>query len=502
MKNTSRAIINYCERDLILSQGALAGQPFRLLPWQKRFINGAFSKDVTEACLTMGRGGGKTTLIAAIGLAHLEADGVREPAAEITITASTLAQGQILFDHVLRFLGTRTKDYKKKHTEQRMELRATDSTILRVVPASPGALHGAAPSLVIGDELAQWAPNKVLRMLAALRTGLGKIPNSRMLLLGTRDERSDSPFEQCIRFADYSAIYAAGKDDPIFHKRTWAKANPSLRGEGFGDLLEAYYRDAKKAKVNVDFLQAFKALRLNLGVPDTLYEYVLEVPAYERCIDNSAEITKDEYVLGVDLGTTAAMSAISAYTPRTGALDVRAFLPHEPALAQREINDGVQGLYQKMHRRKELYLSGKYVVSIAELLHKALELWGIPMSIVCDRWRIGELQEALSDVNFPATLLDTRGQGYKDGSEDVRLFRLAALNGRVKVKENLLLLSSINEARVISDPAGNVKLSKSSEGGRRSRGKDDALAAVILAVADGQRKKGRTTGSFYLGKAA
>ena len=49
------------------------------------------------------------------------------------------------------------------------------------------------------------------------------------------------------------------------------------------------------------------------------------------------------------------------------------------------------------------------------------------------------------------------------------------------------------EARTISDPAGNAKLSKGSQGGRRVRARDDAAtaaAAAILAVAAGYRQPG------------
>ena len=41
----------------------------------------------------------------------------------------------------------------------------------------------------------------------------------------------------------------------------------------------------------------------------------------------------------------------------------------------------------------------------------------------------------------------------------------------------------MGEAVTIADPAGNEKLAKSSEGGRRSRARDDAAATAILAVA-------------------
>ena len=52
---------------------------------------------------------------------------------------------------------------------------------------------------------------------------------------------------------------------------------------------------------------------------------------------------------------------------------------------------------------------------------------------------------------------------------------------------SLLLRSAMAEARVVMDPAGNCKLAKMSEGGRRLRARDDAAAAAILAVSAGAR---------------
>ena len=51
--------------------------------------------------------------------------------------------------------------------------------------------------------------------------------------------------------------------------------------------------------------------------------------------------------------------------------------------------------------------------------------------------------------------------------------------------------SAVAEARCVMDPAGNAKLAKQVEGGRRLRARDDAAAAAILAVAAGSRRASR-----------
>ena len=90
-------------------------------------------------------------------------------------------------------------------------------------------------------------------------------------------------------------------------------------------------------------------------------------------------------------------------------------------------------------------------------------------------------------MGIPPRMVLTRGMGWQDGSEDVRNFQRAVKEGRVKTPVSLAARSAFSGAVTISDPAGNAKLSKSTQGGRRARHKDDLAAAAILAVSAGVR---------------
>ena len=78
--------------------------------------------------------------------------------------------------------------------------------------------------------------------------------------------------------------------------------------------------------------------------------------------------------------------------------------------------------------------------------------------------------------------------GYRDGAEDVRGFRKACADRRVVPATSLLMRAAMSEARTVSDPAGNAKLAKNAQGGRRARARDDAAAAAVLAIAAGVRQ--------------
>lgn len=129
-------------------------------------------------------------------------------------------------------------------------------------------------------------------------------------------------------------------------------------------------------------------------------------------------------------------------------------------------------------------------VDVRALLGRSLVLWGRPVAVVADRCRETDLVAALEASGFPSAVFIRRGQGYKDGSEDVRGFRRAVLEDRVEAGRSLLLRAAFVEATTVSDPAGNEKLAKGCQGGRRQRARDDAAAAV-LAVAEGMRRTGR-----------
>ena len=285
--------------------------------------------------------------------------------------------------------------------------------------------------------------------------------------------------------ASYCQVHAAGKDDPKFHKRTWYKANPSLRY--MPALLAEIEAEAQDAKRDPSLLASFEALRLNLGTHDTEQNTLLDAGTWEGIERPDAGEQSGRYVLGIDLGSGAAMSAATAWWP-SGELEAVAVFPELPSLAERGLRDGVSRLYQDMHARGELLIAGRRVASIPGLLKRVLATWGRPAVIVCDRWREAELREHLEAVKFPLADLVTRGQGFRDGAADVREFCKACLSDRVRPAKSLLLRAAMSEARVKGDDAGNEKLSKGTEGGRRSRARDDATAAAILAVAEGVRR--------------
>ena len=489
--------IRYLET-LIIGQGRHAGKAMKVLPWQKRFIRGAFGPDNKgDAGLSVARGNGKSTLVAGLGCAALADGPLSEPMGECLILAGSFEQGKAsIFKHMIHFL---KPEFEKGGTGINGKWRVQDSSNRASIEYRPDGstavvlgndskkAHGRQPRLSILDELAQWDRGKIDASLAALKTARGKIPGSRSILLGTRPDDESHPFETFLNGGSgYRQIHTVSKDvkNPLWRKH-WPKANPSLKH--FPDLLEVLIEEAADAKRDPASYASFLSLRLNMGTPDTVSAVLL--PAHEWLAIESGrnEGCTGDFILAVDLGGGTSMSACAGYWLETGRLEGFACIGAIPNLSERGRADGVANLYNQMRDRGELVVCPGRVPDIEDLLIEAKSRWGIPSAIVCDRWRLKELQDALDELRFMRVRLVSRGMGYFHGAEDVREFKKAVFKGRVTPEKSLLMRSAMREARITSDPAGNQKLAKGKQGGRRLEAKDDITAASILAVAEGSR---------------
>ena len=483
---------------LTVGQGRLQGQPFTVLPWEKRFIRAVVKPGVLQAGLSMGRGNGKTSFVAALAASALEGP-LAFRGSEVGLVASSKEQARISYRHVVRYLGAKVHDKKRwrcceSQNDVLIENRKQD-IVLQVKAAEPRALHGMAPKLLLLDEPAQWMPTKVDAMFAALRTSLGKQPDSLLLALGTRAAEPGHPFSRLLESCDFRSTYCAGAKANPHHYKTWLSANPSL--PIMPDLEEAIRAESLDAQKDPNLLPSFRALRLNQGVSDVRQSNILSPDVWQG-IERDVP-RKGRPVYGVDLGGEAASSAIAAYWPESGRLECVAAFAGKPTLAERARRDGVGDLYSLAAARGELLTLGEHVVDWAALLNIALDRFGRPSALAADRYRQGDLLEALKGSHIPVTSLELRGGGYQDGAEDLRLFRRAALDGRCYPVQNLYLTSCFAGARASQNSEGIQKLAKGGEAGRRVKVRDDGAAASLLAVGLGERRRGLLGRRVYHG---
>ena len=489
-----RRLISHIET-LPCGDGDQIGEPYKLLKYQKAFLRGAFAPGIIRAGFTLGRGGGKTGLASALALSALCPDSpLHQKGFETAVIASSFPQAVICGRSVkmsLELMGVE-KEYRVRDSQNIFEVehKATHSRF-RVYGSDSKRAHGLRPNLVLCDEGAQWEIGGE-RLAAALRTALGKRKGAKMLAFGTRPDTETHWFERMLTEKDssvFSMIFATDRKKDPFDERTWRDANPAL-DEGFPDI-EILRAEARIARNDPDELATFRALRLNQGTRDVLTPYLIDPDQWKEAEVIELPEARGKYALGLDLGGVGAFTAAAAYWPETGRLDGFQACGGNPPLQERAKADRVPGVYEQMETRGELLVLGGKVVPVDEFLKECVLRWGPPAAVACDRWREGELVDAVNKSKLRLPLPTWRGQGFKDGGIDIRAFKTELLEGRVHAPQSLAMRAAFAEARIMQDPAANEKLAKQSEAGRRQRGRDDLCNAIILAVAEGSRRRKR-----------
>ena len=476
--------------------GDQLGEPYRLLKYQKQFLHGALADGVIRAGFTLGRGGGKTGLASMLGFAALCLSPLCRPGFECAAVASSFNQALLIGRSVktsLELVGFKfgkNEEFRVRDSQNMFEIQSNKSRArFRVYGSDSKRAHGLRPNLLLCDEPSQWETGGE-KLAAALRTSLGKRKGARMLAFGTRPDSEAHWFERMLVEKDpsvFSMIFATDRDSDAFNEHAWRDANPAL-DEGFPDI-EILRAEARIARNDPDELASFRALRLNQGTSDVQKAFLIDPDQWREAEAIELPEARGKYALGIDLGGVGAFTAASAYWPASGRLDGFQACGGDPPLIEREKADMVVGIYRQMEARGELLVLGGRVVPIDEFLRECVLRWGPPGAISCDRWREGELVDAIQKSKLRLPYPTWRGQGFKDGSVDIRAFKTELLEGRVHAPESLAMRAAFAEARVMTDPAGNEKLAKKSEAGRRARGRDDLANAIILAVAEGSRKR-------------
>ena len=476
-----------------IGDGDLLGSPFQCLPYQRRFLRGAFRPGVMRAGLSLARGGGKTGLASALALDSIRPAAVlHRDGGETIVIASAFAQARLTFEAVRTSLELLGEDGEYRIRDQQnladIQHRKTGAR-LRVAGADNRRAHGWRVNLVVGDEPAQWGPRGEL-LAAAIRTALGKRAGARAIFIGTRPASDAHFFARLLGEDDPSIcaqIHAAATDDPPFAMKTIRKANPAL-DHGLPDI-ETLRAEMRLAKRDPAELATWRSLRLNQGTSEVESQMLIDALVWRAVETNELPPREGPMALGIDLGGTAAFSAAAAFWPRTGRLEGFVSCGSAPALSERALADGVSGVYETMRDAGELVQLGGRVVPVGPFLSEAVRRYGRPQAISADRWRAGELEDGVRDAGLNLPEPTWRGQGWRDGAQDVRMFRAAALEGKIAAPISLAMRAAFTEAKTITDGAANEKLAKAGEGQHRRRGRDDLAAAIVLGVAEGMRRE-------------
>ncbi len=236
----------------------------------------------------------------------------------------------------------------------------------------------------------------------------------------------------------------------------------------------------------------FLSYRLNQPSADES-SVLLTVDDWDLVESRPVPEPKGSPTVGVDLGGGRAWSAAVAIWP-SGRTEALAVAPGVPDLTEQERRDRVPvGTHSRLYDRGQLDVAeGLRVQPVRQIWEAILSKWSRPKLIVCDRFRLPELQDAIKG----GVRLEPRVTRWSESAFDIRALRRMAKDGPMSVDHDSrpLVETSLARARVVNDDAGNFRLVKQ----RNNESRDDVCAALVLACGAVDRHPPRTGGG-YLG---
>ena len=144
-------------------EGKWAGQPFTLLDWQTQIIRDVFGwkrradnlRRFRQLYLISSKGGGKTPLLAALGLYMLLGD--NEAGAHVISMASSFEQANLTFDAGKKYIAE--SEQLSQHPDiapKQYIIEAPKYSKWTIVSGKPNGRSGSRPSCVIADEVHEW----------------------------------------------------------------------------------------------------------------------------------------------------------------------------------------------------------------------------------------------------------------------------------------------------------------------------------------------------------
>ena len=274
---------------------------------------------------------------------------------------------------------------------------------------------------------------------------------------------------------------------------TIRKANPLTTMREAGEFRRKLLEERDAARADTRLKARYLSYRLNVPSQDES-ELVLSPEDWKAVVAREVPEREGRPVGGVDMGGGRAWSSAVALWGN-GRCEALAVCPGIPDVAAQEKRDRVPaGQYQKLVDAGQLSIAEGLQVQPPRLLWEGIkERWGKPKVIICDRFRLAELQDAVGR----GARIEDRVWRWSEASFDVRALRRAAKDGPLSIdhQSRALLAVSLSVAMVKNDDTGSFKMVKS---GSHNCARDDVAASLVLACGAVARQPKPSNG-IYLG---
>lgn len=477
--NTADKVIAFCERYCIIPEGNLVGQPMKLAPFQKKFIKAIYNDKVRRGYLSIGRKNGKTALIAAILLAHIDGP-VAVQNSQIISGARSRDQASLVFSLAAKMvqLSPVLRERIRIVPSSKRLIGLAMNVEYRALAADGTTAHGLSPVLAILDEVGQ-VKGPQDDFVDAITTSQGAHDNPLLLAISTQAPTDGDLLSIWIDDAKRSKdprivchVYESDKDCDVTDPKQWAKSNPAI---GVFRSLQDVQEQAEQAARMPSAEATFRNLVLNQRVQ--MVNPFVSRSVWELNGGEPLPLEGRMVYVGLDLSAKTDLTSAVIVFEDNGVTHVHPlfWLP-EDGIRDKAKRDRVP--YDVWADQGYLNLIPGATVNYEWVITKLAEILeqSVIMGVMFDRWRIDVFNRDLErmGIEFPMV---PHGQGFKDMSPAIDAMEEALLNRKVRHGMHPVLTMCAANAVIMKDPAGNRKLDK-----HKANGRIDGMVALCMAM--------------------
>lgn len=469
------------------TKGPFAGRSFALRPWQQRIVRKLFTtqkdgrRQYRQCLLMLPRKNGKTELAAALAIYFLLFDG--EIGGEVYSAAADKEQAALVFNVAAQMIRNDPELLAQCEIvdSQKRIVHRKSGSFYRAISAEAYSKHGFNASVVIYDEL-HAAPSREL--WDVLTTSQGARSQPLTLAISTAGHNRHSILFELYAHAKKVAenpaldptflplIFEAPPEADWTDERVWKQANPAL--SDFRSLEEMRIAAARAKEIPAQE-NTFRNLYLNQWTEQA--SRWITLASWDACQAAAAPREGRPCYVGMDLSSTQDLTALVAVFPGDeGAVDVHAhfFMPKENIHA-RATRDRVP--YDLWAREGHLTATPGNVVDY-EAVRAVLQGWAARFDlreVAFDPWNATDLVTRLQEQDG-LRCVKVR-QGFASLSAPSKSLEKLVLSRKIQHDGHPVLRWNLSNVSVETDPAGNLKPSKSV-----STERIDGVVALIMAI--------------------
>lgn len=478
------------------SKGVLAGQPIKLITWQKFVLCQIYGwrdkktgyKRFKNAFIMVGRKNAKSQMQAGCILYEMSTQSTKNREIyECYCAGVKKEQSKIIFNECVNLLRGSPLAKKFRITKTEIIHKKTGSYLKPLNKEDGQKGDGTNPAVLIIDEYHQHATTEFYDLFLG-----SNVKEGICMIITTAGINLNSPcytqeFKYCVEILENVAkndryfvdILDIDKYDDVTDSRIWQKANPIRCSyeKGIEDL-DTYFKVAKDIP---EKMNTFKTKCLNIWVQAGENRYI-DMDKWKSCIVDSLDIdisNKSVYV-GFDMSAKIDLTSVSFIVPmymnntRKYILFSHSFIPNKEKLKERIIKD--KQPYDLWAEKGYITITNTPVVDQNVVLEYVEDFCSKKnLNVECFCFDIHNASKLMLECSEKGYIVEEVYQSHKSLNESTSGFREEIYNNNIICEYNPVLNYAIANA-IIKTNNGLIKIDKD-----KSTSRVDPVDATLCA---------------------